>query len=96
MIARIRDEAAPAQAFAEIGRLSANVQRESYGSNAFRYQPILVREHFITRVRPVIVAMVIGVGLLLMIMASNLATLTLAQAARRSKEFAVRRALPGC
>jgi putative ABC transport system permease protein len=52
-----------------------------------------VRDRLVREVRPAIIALMAAVGLLMVIMCANLATLALARSSRREREFAVRRAL---
>jgi predicted permease len=92
-VTRVRDNVRTATALAELKGISAGLDAESYGKKGFRFLPVPVRERLVREVRPAIIALMSAVGLLVVIMCANLATLALARASRREREFAVRRAL---
>ena len=93
VVARVKDEVSNAAALAELATLSAEVDSLDYGKGGFRFAPIAVHERLVREVKPAIVALMLAVGLLVVTMCANLATLSLARASRREREFAVRRAL---
>lgn len=93
VVARIRDDVSASAALAELRELSARVNEADYGKKGFAFRPVAVRDRLVREVRPAIIALMAAVGLLVLIMCANLATLALARASRREREFAVRRAL---
>jgi putative ABC transport system permease protein len=93
VIGRVRDTVANATAIAELARFSKQVDSTNYGKQGFSFAPIAVRERLVREVRPAIVILMLAVALLVVTMCANLATLSLARASRREREFAVRRAL---
>jgi predicted permease len=93
VVARVKDGIANETALAELSRFSQRFDSTNYGGRGFRFKPIRVRDRLVREVRPAIVALMFAVGLLVVAMSANLATLSLARASRREREFAVRRAL---
>jgi predicted permease len=93
VLARIRDDVSVSAALADLKAFSAKTDATDYGKKGFRFVPVPVRDRLVREVRPAIIALMAAVGLLVIIMCANLATLALARASRREREFAVRRAL---
>lgn len=93
VVTRVKDGVANSTALAELARLSAKLDSTNYGRQGFKFAPVQVRDRLVREVRPAIIALMLAVGLLVVTMCANLATLSLARASRREREFAVRRAL---
>lgn len=93
VIGRISDSVSNASALAELARFSKQLDSTNYGKQGFRFAPTSVRERLVREVRPAIFVLMLAVALLVVTMCANLATLSLARASRREREFAVRRAL---
>ena len=93
VLARVRSSAGIGAAQAELQNISAGLDAERYGKNGFRFVFISVRERLVREVRPALLALLGAVGVLALIMCANLATLALSRAARREREFAVRKAI---
>src|SRR6185295_665589 len=66
---------------------------EQYGKQGFKFVPVLLQERMVRDVRPALIALLAAVGVLMLIMAANLAVLALVRAARRERELTVRRAI---
>jgi putative ABC transport system permease protein len=92
VLARVRGNATIKQALAELSTESRRVDAETYHHD-FRFAPVGVQERLVRSVRPALIALMAAVGVLVLIMSANLATLALGRAARREREFAVRQAL---
>jgi putative ABC transport system permease protein len=93
VIGRVKNGVSNAAALGELARFSKQVDSTNYGRQGFRFAPISVRDRLVREVRPAIIVLMLAVGLLVVTMCANLATLSLARASRREREFAVRRAL---
>ena len=93
VLARVRSGVGVQQALGELDNISRAVDQETYGKHGFRFVPIRVRERLVREVRPALIALLGAVGLLVLIMCANLATLALSRAARREHEFGVRKAI---
>ena len=93
VIGRVKDSVSNATAVAELSRFSKQVDSTNYGKLGFSFSPISVRDRLVREVRPAIIVLMLAVALLVVTMCANLATLSLARASRREREFAVRRAL---
>jgi putative ABC transport system permease protein len=93
VVARVRNDVTNAAALAELARYSAQLDSTDYRKRGFKFAPVAVRDRLVREVRPAIIALMLAVGLLVVTMCANLATLSLARASRREREFAVRRAL---
>ena len=83
------------QAHAELDSIRRNLQRQfpdaSVGHNAV--WPVRISEEIVARSRPMLVTLLGAVAALLLIACANLASLSLARAAGRQRELAVRSAL---
>ena len=93
VVTRVKDGVANATALAELAKYSKQLDSSNYRKQGFKFAPVPVRERLVREVRPAIIVLMLAVGLLLVTMCANLATLSLARASRREREFAVRRAL---
>jgi putative ABC transport system permease protein len=93
VLARVRDDVPTPRAMAELNAVSKRVDAEIYRNQGFRFVPVSVHERLVRDVRPALIALMAAVGLLVLIMSANLATLALSRMARREREFAIRKAL---
>ena len=93
VVTRIKANVTNAAALAELARFSTQWDSIQYGKRGFKFAPVAVRDRLVRDVRPAIIVLMLAVGLLVVTMCANLATLSLARASRREREFAVRRAL---
>ncbi len=89
---RARAGAPPEAVAAAVARVGATVDAR-FGKRGLRMYPVGIKPDLVGGVRPAIVVLLLaGVGLLAML-AINLATLLLARAVEREREFAISRAL---
>jgi predicted permease len=94
MVARIRSDVTHDAAFAELNTLSRRIVAEhpteypAAGINLVQVQREVTRQ-----VRPALLSVLVAALFLLLIAGANVTNLSLARAARRREEFAVRRAL---
>jgi predicted permease len=93
VVTRVKEGVSNGAALSELARYSKQLDSTNYRTQGFKFAPIAVRERLVREVRPAIVVLMLAVGLLVVTMCANLATLSLARASRREREFAVRRAL---
>jgi predicted permease len=94
IVGRLKTGATLAQEQEELGRIAANIHQADpkEGQNvAFRAAPY--QEMVTGPVRPVFVALVIALGLVLLIACANVANLLIARCMVRQQEFAVRAAM---
>lgn len=94
VIARLRDGVSLEQARAEmnvIGRRIARDHPDSHAGSGIILIPLL--EEMLGPVKPILTALLIAVGFVLLIACSNVAGLTLARTSARSREIAIRAAL---
>ena len=95
VIARLRPGVDPASADAEVGRVMSAMVQEYMNEydDAFTGALTPAAEHLVGDIRPVLLVLLGAVLLLLLIAASNVASLFLARAEERQREIAVRAAL---
>jgi putative ABC transport system permease protein len=93
LLARVKSNVSVAAALGELGAISRRLDEETYGKHGFRFAPVLLQERMVRAVRPALIALLAAVGVLILIMAANLAVLSLVRAARRERELVVRRAI---
>ncbi len=90
---RAQPGATPAQVAAAVGIVGATIQARDFPAFDLSFYPVGAMRSLVNRVRPVLVVLgAAGVFLVLVLMA-NLATVLLARASTREREFAVARAL---
>ena len=94
-VGRLKPGVTLRQAHAELDSIRRNLQRQfpdaSIGHNAV--WPVPISEEIVARSRPMLVTLLGAVAALLLIACANLASLSLARAAARQRELAVRSAL---
>ena len=93
-LARLKDGVTFAQAFADIKRVAENLQRVYPDSNRDQVAYMLpLTEVIVGDIRPVLLVVLSGAGLLLLIASINVASLLLVRSENRKREMAVRGAL---
>jgi len=93
-VARVRDGITIAQAQSDLDRVAAELKEAFPEANADRgIQLFTLRENYVGRTEPILLAVLAGVGLLLLIACTNVAGLQLVRYAAREREIALRRAI---
>lgn len=92
-VARVMPGVTVTAAKAELAALSKRIDQEEFATKGFKFVAISLQERLVREVRPALITLMVAVVLLLAIMCANLATLALARAAQRQREFTVRAAL---
>jgi putative ABC transport system permease protein len=94
VVARLRPGTSLGQARAEMTTIARQLEEEQPGSNAgIGVTVTTLHEQLAGDARPALLMLLGAVGLVLLIVCANLASLLLARGARREKELALRRAL---
>jgi predicted permease len=93
LLGRIRPNVDRSAALAELANISRRLDADFYGKQGFRFVPILLQDRMTRGVRPVLLALLAAVAILMLIMGANLAVLALVRAAAREREMTVRRAI---
>ncbi|MEE8584554.1 MAG: ABC transporter permease [Acidobacteriota bacterium] len=96
VIARLQEGVSWERARAEVGALSSRLVRQhpsDYPTDGFRLQVVPLEERILGGTRSILMAFLGAVGLLLLLVCFNLATLQLARAETRQGELTVRLAL---
>jgi len=93
-IGRLRDGASLAAARADLGAIAARIRRE-HGQDADLAGAAVspLRDTLVGSVRPALLMLIAAVGFLMLVAAANVTNLSLARAAARRRELAVRSAL---
>jgi predicted permease len=93
-IARLRDGVSVERARADLGRVAAQLEIQYPGSNTGQGASVQPLSEFIVgKVRPILLTLLAGAGLLLLIACVNVASLLLVRSESRRREIAVRGAL---
>ena len=95
VIGRMKRNVTIDEARADIDRVAADISKEftEYGANGRVFTTVGLQADDVRQMRPVLLALFAGVGILLLIACVNVASLLVARAASRTRETAVRLSL---
>ena len=93
VLTRVRSDVPMATALAELRELGARLDKDVYRERGFTFKAVPLQERMVRDVKPMLNVLLAAVGMLMLIMCSNLAVLALVRAARREREITVRRAI---
>lgn len=92
-LGRMKDGVSIEQAAAQLEALGQRYGKEKYRVDDFRLYPVALQADLVKEVRPALLMLAGGVGLLLLIVVANLATLFLGRSAMGETDVAIRTAL---
>jgi putative ABC transport system permease protein len=92
-LVRVRPGRTLAEAQAELDTIGARLDRERYKSRGFGWQLVGVQEDLVKDARPALLLILGGSGLVLLVVAANIAGLVLVRQGDRRRELGVRAAL---
>jgi putative ABC transport system permease protein len=90
---RVRPGTPPEAVEAAVAAVGALVDERDFNSQGLRLYPTGLRDDLVAAARPAVTVLLLAGVFLVLVLLVNLATLLLARAARREREFAVSRAL---
>ncbi len=93
LLARIREGVSFEQAADELAAIGRRIDEQRYAQSGFTYKPVSLHGDLVRGVRPALWTLLIAVGFVLAIAASNIATIMLARTQQRGREMAIRQAL---
>jgi putative ABC transport system permease protein len=92
-LVRARPGTTPEAFAAAVGAVGTMIDRRDFRSRGLELYPVGAKADLVARVRPALVVLGAAGAFLVLVLAANLATLLLARAAHREREFAISRAL---
>jgi putative ABC transport system permease protein len=92
-IVRARPGASPQQIAAAVSAVGKALDEKSFNGKGLKLWPIGMKEDLVAPMRPALLVLAASGAFLVLVLAVNLATLLLARAMQREREFAVSRAL---
>jgi predicted permease len=90
---RVKDGTSAERALSAVEAAGRSVNERHTQARPFRLWSVGVHEDLVARVRPVLIALALAAGFLLLVLGVNLASLLLSRAAAREREVAVSRAV---
>ena len=93
VLTRIKDGVSQEAARADLAALSERLDAEFYNDRGFAFRTVPVLGDLVKEVRPALLVLLGAVAFVLLIATANIATVMMARAQRRDREFAVRRSL---
>lgn len=92
-LVRARPGSSAEQVTAAVGAVGRSIDREHFNSRGLTLHPVSLEQDLVAQVRPAFLLLGLSGIFLVLVLTVNLATLLLARAVRREREFAVSRAL---